>query len=98
VLGTVALWGRVIEHDLGYRAEFAYPQRVRLVCLQCFWQRGRSGAVPEGVAVIDHGRMLPLCRGHLTTAVQYGLRSRGTLDAADVQSALQATYAVDILG
>ncbi len=68
------------------------------MCLQCFWQRGRRGAVPEGVAVIDHGRMLPLCRDHLTTAVEYGLRSRGTLDAADVQSALQATYAVDMLG
>jgi hypothetical protein len=98
VLGTVALWGRVIEHDLGYRAEFAYPQRVRLVCLLCFWQRGRHGADPEGVALIDHGRMLPLCGAHLTTAAHYGLRSRRTLDAADVQSALQATYAVDMLG
>ena len=48
--------------------------------------------------MIDHGRMLPLCRDHLTTAVQYGLRPRVTLDAADVQSALQATYAVDMLG
>jgi hypothetical protein len=98
VLGTVALWGRVIEHELGYRAEFAYPQRVRLVCLLCFWQRGPHGAVPEGVAVIDRGRMLPLCGNHLTTAVHYGLRSRRTLDAAEVQSALQATYAVDMLG
>jgi hypothetical protein len=28
VFGTVALWGRVIEHEHGYRAEFAYPQRL----------------------------------------------------------------------
>ena len=98
VLGTVALWGRVIEHDLGYRAEFAYPQRLRLVCLLCFWQRGRQGGLPERVAVIDHGRMLPLCEPHLATAVDYGLRSRRILDAASVQSALQATYAVDVLG
>jgi hypothetical protein len=27
-LGTVALWGRVIEHRGGWRAEFAYPQRI----------------------------------------------------------------------
>lgn len=26
VLGRVALWGRVIEHEGGYRAEYAYPQ------------------------------------------------------------------------
>lgn len=25
VLGRVALWGRVVEHTLGYRAQFAYP-------------------------------------------------------------------------
>ncbi|HXF36669.1 MAG TPA: hypothetical protein VNO17_05740, partial [Actinomycetota bacterium] len=35
VVGTVALWGTVIEHDLGYRARFAYPQRLRLVCTFC---------------------------------------------------------------
>lgn len=26
--GTVKLWGRVIEHELGYRAEFAYPSEL----------------------------------------------------------------------
>jgi hypothetical protein len=25
VIGQVALWGRVLEHELGYRAEYAYP-------------------------------------------------------------------------
>lgn len=28
VIGTVALWGRVMEHARGYRAEFAYPLRL----------------------------------------------------------------------
>lgn len=28
VLGSVHLWGRVIEHELGYRAEFAYPKEI----------------------------------------------------------------------
>jgi hypothetical protein len=28
VWGEVSLWGRVIEHDLGYRAEFAYPRTL----------------------------------------------------------------------
>jgi hypothetical protein len=97
VLGTTALWGRVIEHELGYRAEYAYPQRLRLVCLLCFWQHGANGAVPRGVAVIDHGRMLPLCEAHLSTAIRYGLRSRAMLRAGDVQASLQSTYAVDQL-
>ena len=26
ILARVALWGKVVSHDLGYRAEFAYPQ------------------------------------------------------------------------
>lgn len=28
VYGTVALWGAVIEHDSGYRAQYAYPQHL----------------------------------------------------------------------
>ena len=28
VYGTVALWGNVVEHQDGYRAQYAYPQRV----------------------------------------------------------------------
>ncbi|MGD0474571.1 MAG: hypothetical protein ABSB70_15345 [Candidatus Velthaea sp.] len=28
VYGKVALWGRVIVHEHGYRAQFAYPQRL----------------------------------------------------------------------
>jgi hypothetical protein len=29
-LGTVNLWGRVVECELGYRAQYAYPQHVYL--------------------------------------------------------------------
>jgi hypothetical protein len=25
ILGSIALWGKVIEHERGYRGEFAYP-------------------------------------------------------------------------
>ncbi len=28
VWGTVALWGRVIEHEIGWRSEFAYPMAL----------------------------------------------------------------------
>lgn len=30
VTGEVALWGRVVEHQHGYRAEYAYPRMVDL--------------------------------------------------------------------
>ena len=32
VVGTVALWGRGIEHEIGWRGQFAYPARLGLVC------------------------------------------------------------------
>lgn len=28
VVGVVALWGRIVEHEHGYRAQFAYPKHV----------------------------------------------------------------------
>jgi len=28
VIGKVALWGKVFEHELGYRAEYAYPLSI----------------------------------------------------------------------
>lgn len=31
VIGEVWLWGRVIEHERGYRAEYAYPKRLWLL-------------------------------------------------------------------
>ncbi len=31
VIGRAALWGRVIEHEHGYRAEYAYPQVLYVV-------------------------------------------------------------------
>jgi hypothetical protein len=30
-LGRVALWGRIVEHELGYRAEYAYPSAIVVV-------------------------------------------------------------------
>jgi hypothetical protein len=33
VVGTVRLWGRVVEHTQGYRASHAYPDTL-IVCRQ----------------------------------------------------------------
>jgi len=98
VLGTVSLWGRVVEHELGYRAQYAYPQHLRLVCLLCFSQRALPDTRPDVVCGIGWGHLLPLCTPHDQTARRYGLRPRSVLPALDVQQRLLGTYSVDPLG
>ena len=98
VAGTVALWGRVVEHDLGYRGELGYPQRLRLVCYLCFWQRGLAGVDPDIVARLSSGRMIPLCAEHVALSERYGFRLRRRLPAPEIQALLLGTYAVDLLG
>jgi hypothetical protein len=97
VLGTVALWGRVLEHELGYRAELGYPQRLALICPLCFWQWGPNGSErPVVVARRRNGRMVPLCDAHLQLCTRYGYPLRRLFDARAVERALLDTYAVDV--
>ena len=97
VAGTVALWGRVIEHERGWRAAFAYPSRLTLVCTLC------AGLEPgPGVPVVVHrfaGQLYPLCEAH-REGVQLpdGRRTTDTgLDPSAVQGELLDVYAVDLL-
>lgn len=97
VLGRVALWGRVIEHDEGYRAQFGYPQRLGLVCQFCFWQWGATGAAPALVGWFPRDELVPLCWPHLEMATRYGMEPRRLLQANDVDLRLRETYGVDAL-
>lgn len=97
VLGRTALWGTVIEHELGYRAQFAYPQRLSLICQFCFWMAGPHGRTPEHVGWFPKDELVPICDEHLATATRYGLRPRDLLPAAVVDLRLRETYAVDAL-
>src|SRR3990172_7613774 len=45
-LGSVALWGSVVEHAHGFRAEFGYPQRLRLRFLLSFFPLGTPPPPP----------------------------------------------------
>ncbi|HET7236047.1 MAG TPA: hypothetical protein VFK59_06410 [Actinomycetota bacterium] len=98
VLGTVALWGHVVEHVHGFRAEFGYPQRLRLICYLCFCLWG-TRAPSQSAVVVRHrrGRMVPLCEPHLELSRRYGYRMPRLLEASTVEQALLSTYAVDIL-
>lgn len=97
VLGTVALWGRVVEHEHGYRAAFAYPQRLMLVCHLCFWQWGPERSSPDAVAVLRGGRLVPLCDGHVELSDRYGYPTRHLVPVQGIEGALLSTYAVDPL-
>jgi hypothetical protein len=97
VLGRVALWGRVIEHDRGYRARFAYPQRLRLICQFCFWQHGPLANAPTVVGSYPHRRLVPLCDEHLSVSRELDQAPQHVLDAPVVDQRLRDTYAVDLL-
>jgi hypothetical protein len=97
VLGRVALWGRVIEHEQGFRGQVAYPQRLRLLCQFCFWQRGVLGAHPSVVGVYARGEMIPMCDEHLATARVHGMPPRSLQDALELEQRLRSTYVVDLL-
>jgi len=97
VLGRVALWGRVVEHDLGYRAQFGYPQRVGLICQFCFWQWGQLGSAPTVVGWFPRDELVPFCWPHLEVAARYGMEPRRLLPAHELDLRLRETYGVDAL-
>ncbi|MGZ4131869.1 MAG: hypothetical protein ACXVWF_02380 [Actinomycetota bacterium] len=97
VVGTVALWGSVVEHERGWRAEHAYPSRLRIVCAMCAWFEPGPG-VPVTMHVFQ-GRAYALCPQHRGgIQLQDGRRTRPTdADPDEVQAALLNVYAVDPL-
>lgn len=97
VIGRVALWGRIVEHERGYRASFGYPQRLRLICQFCFWQRGPLAGPPTVVGWYPRDHLLPFCDFHLTVARALGLGPRRLLDPDAVDQHLRSAYAVDPL-
>ena len=97
VLGRVALWGRVIEHEQGYRAQFAYPQRLRLICQFCFWMTGARRAAPAHIGWFPRDELMPMCDEHLAVARRNDVSPRIVLPADEVAQRLRDTYAVDAL-
>jgi len=98
VLGTVALWGRIVEHAAGFRAEYAYPQRLRLVCFVCFWREGPNrGPACEVVVRRRGGRLVPLCAPDLDLCRRHGYPTHRLLPAHEVEQGMLSSYAVDVL-
>ncbi len=91
VIGTVAMWGRVIEHTRGWRAEFAYPARLRLICAWCLW----DGALPgPPTRVLERGaELVPVCEAHRGEPRAVGRE----LEVRAVQARMLDTYGVELL-
>ena len=96
VVGMVSLWGRVIEHSRGWRAELAYPARLRLVCALCAWYEPGTGT-PEVVHTFG-GLMFALCTDHRGgIELPGGRRTTPTdRDPGVLQAQLLGAYAVDL--
>ena len=95
VVGTVSLWGTVIEHERGWRARFAYPARLGIVCAMCAWFEPGPGS-----PIVVHsfaGCLYGLCEIHRGgIQVQDGRRTRPTgIEPSMLQSRLLDVYAVD---
>jgi hypothetical protein len=97
VLGRVAMWGRIVEHEHGYRAEFAYPQRMRLICQFCFWEWGPRAAGPRYVGWFPRDDLIPLCDEHLRMASRHGMEPHRLLSGSEIMQRLLDAYAVDAL-
>jgi hypothetical protein len=97
VVGRVSLWGRTIAHERGWRARFAYPVRLRLVCIVCAWMRPGPG---NPVVVHEFARRLyTLCDEHSGgIEVPDGRTTRpADIDPATLQTRLLEAYAVELL-
>ncbi len=97
VLGRVSLWGRVVEHEHGFRAQYAYPQRLRLICQFCFWKAAARGADPVHVGWFPRDELIPLCEDHLGVARRSGMAPKAVLPADELGQRLLGVYAVDTL-
>jgi hypothetical protein len=97
VIGRVALWGRTIAHERGWRARYAYPDRLRLACVVCAWIEPGPG-VPTVVHAFG-GRRYTLCEDHAAGLELPGGRRTMAVagDARTLQSRLLEAYAVDLL-
>lgn len=97
VVGTVALWGTVIEHEGGWRAQWAYPSRLALVCAMCAWFEPGPGT-PVVVHVFA-GKQYPLCSEHRGgIMVPDGRRTQPSgVEPGALQARVLGAYAVDQL-
>lgn len=91
VVGSVAMWGHVVEHANGYRAQLGYPDRLRLICRHCL--RGGRDGVPIRIERVYGGDVEPVCEAHATSGRSFGRE----IEPEQLQQMVLSAYAVDLL-
>ena len=86
IRGEVHLWGTVVEHELGWRAQFAYPKTLflppNLIPSDTKEMAARLGALAAydiDIFMVGGGRKIPLCRrgsGFDTAGLDYLIGKR----------------------
>jgi hypothetical protein len=86
IRGEVHIWGTVVEHELGWRAQFAYPKTLflppDLIPCDTKEMEARLGALAAYVIdifMLGSGRKIPLCRkgpGFDTEGLDYLIGNR----------------------
>ena len=91
VIGQASLWGKVIEHERGWRAAFAYPSRFRLICATCL-EFGGGDARPSVARLATPSIVVAACEEHVDD-----LPDGRDFDPDVLQARLLSLYAVDLL-
>jgi hypothetical protein len=93
VIGRVAGWGRVIEHTKGWRASFAYPLSLAVICVGCLaWEaRFRRAA---WICTAPSGRRWATCERHTREYLNMPCSMRRTVTSAEAESELLTRYGV----
>ncbi len=93
VAGRVAGWGRVIEHTKGWRAGFAYPLSLAVVCVGCLVWAGRFNRA-DWICTSPAGRRWATCERHTREYLNMPCSMRRTMTAAEAEYELLARYDV----
>ena len=98
VVGTASMWGRTIEHERGWRSEYAYPARLTLVCAECVRSgsgKGKPAALALGVYGQRASELVAVCSDHRGIVAEG--ESFPLFDPQEVNGLLLDRYAVDLL-
>jgi hypothetical protein len=91
IVGEVAGWGNLFPSSVGWRAEFAYPLSVALVCIGCLVTRARLEPA-VWVCSSPAGRHWATCDPHTREYLNMPSSMRRTSPAGDVEEELRKRY------
>jgi hypothetical protein len=90
VVGPVGGWGTLAMHERGWRAQYAYPEALALVCGWCLTIREEVKTATVAIAPCSPTGVVGLCAG----CVRPLTPAPGRFSAADVLAVLCSRYEV----